>query len=296
MTELYSAGDIDKVSRAILKGSRAWGVLPTPVDKIVDFTELIVNKQIDISKVHDGYLHRAPDALFRALGKLRGLFDRSKKTIYLDLSQIPTRRNFVKLHEIGHGVLPWQQTVYEVLEDDDDSLSQHAIEEFEQEANYFASVTLFQHEIFFNELKKLHLGIDAAVDLSKRFGASLHATLRKYIEQSPKRCALLVLDKPPAIRSVPEFPKRNFFASSRFFSTFGTIEWPEVFGLEWSFAKDYRSNRKGILPGTVEIATANGTVTFHYQFFNNHYNGLVFLFPTGEKQSSRINLVLTSAR
>jgi len=296
MTELPSARDIDKISQAILKGSRAWGILPTPVDKIVDFTELVINKQIDISKVHEGYLQRAPEALFRALGKLRGLFDRSRKTIYLDLSQLPTRRNFVKLHETGHGVLPWQQTIYEVLEDDDDSLSQHAIEEFEQEANYFASVTLFQHEIFFSELKKLHLGIDAAVALSKRFGASLHATLRKYIEQSPKRCALLVLDKASPIQSIPEFPKRNFFASSRFLTTFGAIEWPELFGLEWSFAKDYYSNRKGIIPGTVEIGTGNGAECFHYQFFNNHYNGLVFLFPVGEKQSSKIDLILTTAR
>ncbi|HEY4064665.1 MAG TPA: ImmA/IrrE family metallo-endopeptidase [Puia sp.] len=296
MTELPSADDIDKISRSILKGSHAWGIFPTPVDKIVNFTELVINKQIDISKVHEGYLQRAPEALFRALGKLRGLFDRSRKTIYLDFSQLPTRRNFVKLHETGHGVLPWQQTIYEVLEDDDDSLSQNAIEEFEQEANYFASVTLFQHEIFFNELKKFHMGIDAAVALSKRFGASLHATLRKYIEHSPKRCALLVLDKAPPIKSISGFPKRNFFASARFLATFGTIEWPEIFGLEWSFAKDYYSNRKGIIPGTVEIETGNGAECLQYQFFNNHYNGLVFLFPPGEKQSSKIDLILTSAR
>jgi Zn-dependent peptidase ImmA (M78 family) len=294
MNELPSAGDIDKISLAILKGSHAWGSFPTPVDQIVDFTELAANKRVDISKVHENYLQRAPAALFRALGKVRGLFDRTKKTIYLDLSQLPTRGNFVKLHETGHGVLPWQQKTYEVLEDDDDSLSLHVIEEFEREANYFASVTLFQHEIFFAELKKLHLGVDAAVALSKRFGASLHATLRRYIEHSPKRCALLVLNNVSHINSIPGFPKRNFFASSRFFRNFGDIEWPEVFGLEWSFAKDYYSNRKGILPGTVTVATGNGAECFHYQFFNNHYNGFVFLYPPGEKQSSRTNIIISS--
>ncbi len=294
--DLPSSGDIDKISLDILKRSKSWGVFPTPVDRIVDFSELLVNNQIDISTVQESYLQRAPAALFKALGKVRGLFDRTKKTIYLDLSQLPTRKNFVKLHETGHGVLPWQQKIHEIIEDDDHSLSAHANEEFEMEANYFASVTLFQHGRFKDEMKKLNLGIDAAMHLAKLFGASVHATLRRFVESSTKRCALIVLEKSTGVIATLGFIKRNFITSDRFDKTFGKIDLPDSFGLEWDFVKAYHYRRKGIVSGEVNIATQNGTEAFVFQFFNNSYNGFVLLYPVGERQSSRTTIIIAESK
>jgi Zn-dependent peptidase ImmA (M78 family) len=295
MTELPSSTDIEKISYDILKGSKAWGVFPTPVDKIVNYSELIINNQVDISNVHESYLHKATNALFKAISKVRGLLDRRKKTIYLDLSQLPTRRNFVKLHEVGHGVLPWQVKVHDVIDDDDDSLSPYVVDEFEAEANYFASVTLFQHEAFLSELKKLNLNMEASLHLAKRFGGSIHATLRRYIQCSPKRCALLVLEKASSGTSILNCSKKGYFASEKFEKAFGQIDWPDEFDSTWDFATTYFLGRKGIIPGSLTLQTANGDTVFNYQFFNNSYNGFVFLYPAGEKQSSRTKIIVSES-
>ena len=295
MIELLSKTDIDKISLNILKGSKAWGKLPTPVDSIVEYSELVVNSSIDISKVHESYIQKAPRALFKALEKVRGLFDRKKKLIYLDLSQLPTRKNFVKLHETGHGVLPWQQGIHEVLEDDDDSLSAYVNEEFETEANYFASVTLFQHDRFLEEVRKLNLGIDSAMHLSKLFGASVHATLRTYVEKSSKRCALIVLDKMKSSDMLTlSVAQRNYFQSNSFSKAFGTLTMPESFDLSWPFTKEMLSRRRGIIKGQMVINTWGGNEEFNYQFFYNSYNGFVFVYPVGEKQSSKTQIIISN--
>lgn len=295
MTELPSSTDIEKISYDILKGSKAWGVFPTPVDKIVNYSELIINNQVDISSVHESYLDKATNALFKAISKVRGLLDRRKKMIYLDLSQLPTRRNFVKLHEVGHGVLPWQVKVHDVIDDDDDSLSPYVVDEFEAEANYFASVTLFQHDHFISELKKLNLCIESSLHLAKLFGGSIHATLRRYIQCSPKRCALLVLEKASGRDSIRNCSKRGYFASSKFDETFGQIDWPDEFDSTWAFATMYFLGRKGVIPGSITLQTANGYTDFNYQFFNNSYNGFVFLYPVGEKQTSRTRIIVSES-
>ena len=180
------------------------------------------------------------------------------------------------------------------LDDDDESLSSETQEEFEQEANYFASITLFQHDRFYNELNKLNLSIESAMQLSKIFGASIHATLRRYVENSKNRCALIVLEN---ISSRGEFVKCNLkdkFQSPKFTSSFGDLEIPAELGYKWPFVKDYYFQRKLNKAGSVNFTTDNGIVEFTYQFFNNRYNGLVFIFPKGEKKSSRTKIIITN--
>ena len=181
MCAIQSIKDIEKISLEILKDSKSLDVFPTPIDRIVSYVDLKVSSNIDISQIHEGYKSKYPDALLRALSKVRGLLDRKEKKVYLDLTQLDSRKNFVKLHEVGHDVLPWQQRCFDVLDDDDESLKLDAREEFEAEANFFASVTLFQHDRFTSAISKYPLDIDAPIQLSTFFGASIHATLRRYV-------------------------------------------------------------------------------------------------------------------
>lgn len=292
MIELASAKDIEKISYEILRNSKSLGILPTPIEDILAYSELIVNNKIDISKIHESYLDKASNALFKALSKVRGLLDRKKKIIYLDLSQLPTRRNFVKLHEVGHAVLPWQAKVHDVLDDDDDTLSPYVIDEFEAEANYFASVTMFQQDVFIDELAKLNLSMESNMFLAKLFGASIHATLRRYVQCSPKRCALLILENTGSTLGFT-CAKKAFFASQKFIETFGEINLPEIFDFNWDFALTYYTRRKGIIPGILTLQTNEDLSDFTYQFFNNSYNGFVLLFPIGEKQRSKTNFIIT---
>ena len=171
MNEVTSKNDIEKISYEILKGSKCFDIFPTPVDRIVEYTELVVHSGIDLSKIQPSYLSRATDALKRALNKVRGALDRKEKIIYLDSSIKASKKNFVKLHEVGHEVLPWQHSIYEALEEDDNTLNIETREEFEMEANLFASTTLFQCDRFYSEMDKLGLSINSSMQLAKQFGA-----------------------------------------------------------------------------------------------------------------------------
>lgn len=294
MVDIHSRKDIDKISYEILRNSKSFDVFPTPIDKIAEFSELIIKKDIDISQVHESYLQKASSVLKSALSKVSGLFDHKQKTIYLDLSQLPTKRNFVQLHEIGHGVLYWQTDVYDFMDDDDQSLNGEYTEEFEAEANYFASVTLFQHDRFDHEAKKYGLGIEASMTISKHFGASIHATLRRYVETSKKRCALVVLENISGKGQPPKCNIKSINESARYIEDFGLLTLPQELGFTWEFVKDYYFKRRLKMDGKIKIKTDNGTIDFHYHFFYNGYNGFVFLYPIGEKKSATTKIIIAN--
>ena len=293
MLDLHTQKDIEKVSLEILKGSKSLDVFPTPIDQIVTYSELTVRNDVDVSKIHEDYISRATDALRGALSKVRGLLDRSEKTIYLDLSQHKSKKGFVKLHEVGHHVLPWQKNIHDYFDDDDDSLAEHENENFESEANYFASVTLFQHDRFIDELNKYRLEIEAPMQMAKVFGASVHATLRRYVECSKNRCALLVLENITSKGMFPKCSLRDKFQSVKFTKTFGELDIPIELGYTWEFVKDFYHRRKFKKDGSITLSTQNGEADFNYHFFFNGYNAFVFLFPIGEKKSSRTKIVVT---
>jgi Zn-dependent peptidase ImmA (M78 family) len=292
MVDLPAKNDIEKISFEVLKNSKSLDIFPTPVDKIVAYSELIVRKDLDVSKIHPSYVDKANRILKRALSKVRGLFDRKQKTIYLDLSQGFNRKNFVKLHETAHGILPWQKKINDILGDDEHTLSPEANEEFEMEANYFASVTLFQHDRFLSELTTLNLSIDAAMHLAKHFGASIHASLRRYVDCSKNRCALLVLEN-LVKTSKPYCGIRNFLASPSFAKDFGEIVFPPKVDYSWQFVQHYCHGRKFIRDGNIELTTKNGVVKFTYQFFNNGYNAFILFFPVGEQKKSKTTIIVS---
>ena len=290
MLELQSKKDIEKISYEILKSSKSLDVFPTPIDKIVSYAELSVNSGIDLSKIQSGYFSKIPDVLKKAIGKLQGALDIRKKEIYLDLSVNVSKQKFVKLHEVGHNVLTWQQKTYEILEDDENTLDADTHEEFEAEANFFASATLFQQDRFLFEMDKLGLGIDSAIYLSNFFGASKHAAIRRYVEYSKNKCALLVLKDRTTCGAI----LRDKFQSKNFTKTFGEISVPSEIDRVYPFVHDYCCNRKLKKDGLVSLPTKNGVVDFTYHLFNNSYNAFVFLFPVGEKKSTRTKFIISA--
>lgn len=292
MFDLTSRNDIENISLELLKESHSLDVFPTPVKAIIDCASLSLNEDIDLSKIDQRFVDKITEDLriefTQSIGLVRGFIDRTDKIIYLDQQQQKSRQNFVKLHEVGHHVLYWQKGILDHL-DDDDSLKIDAELEFEAEANYFASTTLFQHDRFISEMDKHGLSIKVAMALAKRFGASTHAALRRYVELSSNRCALLVLEKITERGVHPECFKKDFFKSSSFIETFGDVSLPERFGYKWEFVKDYYFKKKYHERGEINLTTSNGLADFYYHFFNNKYNAFVFLFPIGEVKSTKTN-------
>jgi Zn-dependent peptidase ImmA (M78 family) len=292
MVEITSKKDIEKISFDLLKHSKALDKFPTQVNHIINYAELVINKDVDLSKIDESFISKTSKGLKNLMSNVRGFLDRREKIIYLDLAQGPTRRNFVALHEAGHNLLPWQHDIMEFM-DYDATLDPETDEEFEAEANYFASITLFQHDRFDSEISKLPLSLESVTHLSKQFGASVHATFRRYVARSKKRCALLVLQNISPKGNMPLCEFRDYFSSESFENDFGIIEWLQQFGYTWPFVQDYYHKRRFKVDGEICLETKGGSVEFAYHFFNNTYNAFVFIFPKGEKIKSRTKFIVS---
>ncbi|WP_281296956.1 ImmA/IrrE family metallo-endopeptidase [Flavobacterium limnophilum] len=303
MIDDFTRKEIEKISHNILKESKSFDIFPTPVDKILSYSNFAVDNKIDLQNIDDSFFDSFKEklvdpskkALLHALSKIKGFFYREEKIIYIDvnLDKNLGKKNFVKLHEIGHGVLSWQDEVILAL-DNDETLSEEYDEQFEAEANYFASVTLFQHERFLEECEKLNLGLGAVMALSKKFGASVHSAFRNYVLQSKNRCALLVLNHPINQNGFTNtLTTRDLFYSKKFSQEIGELTLPNEFGFKWAFVQDFKFKKKFLENGTISLMTKDGEqLKASYHFFNNTYNSFVFIFPKGEKNRSKTKIIL----
>jgi Zn-dependent peptidase ImmA (M78 family) len=289
MNDLLSANDIEKITYDILKQSKCFDVYPTPVDKIIAFSELYVDTHTGIHSIPNNYISKNVDVLKKALRKVYGALDRRKKIIYLEPDLKIYKQNFIKLHEVGHDVLPWQKKTFEFI-DDDQTVHADTEIEYEREANFFASATLFQLDRFEEMVSNLPLELKTTMLLAKKFGSSIHAAIRRYAENSKKRCSLLILDKLP--NSTSELKKRNYFKSGFFTKDFGNLELPEVLNTEWPFVQDFFIGKKFHDSGLMTLITDDGDIDFEYHFFNNTYNVFVFILPEGERIKTRTKIYL----
>jgi hypothetical protein len=284
--------DIDKIAFDALTKSGALGQFPTPVDKVVHYADLRVNSKVDLSVVPEHYLAKFGLVLKRAITKVRGVLVRGERVVLLDNEQSAQRKNFVKLHETGHELLWWQNKLINCL-DDDETLDSQTKEVFEAEANYFASAVLFQQQFFSDKLLTMPLSVSSARALSKDFGASVHATLRRYVEHNPRRCLLLVLNKERPIGfGWPKITLRNSLQSPSFTSEFGTLNWDTELSTDFPFVQEYMDGRRD-LQSEITILTDDGHIDCTYHFFNNSYNGFVLIYPKGEAIKSRTTFVFS---
>src|SRR5579872_7264391 len=171
MTEVALKQDIEQYSMDLLKQSKALDAFPTPVERIVACADLIVSREVDLAHHKDSFLSKVTNSVSSTWDHLRGFLDRKEKIIYLDKSVSVSRQNFVKLHETGHGILPWQGPIL-MCADNDDTLAPYVKEAFEAEANYFASATYFQQDRFDREIREMGVGMQPAMAAAKKFGAS----------------------------------------------------------------------------------------------------------------------------
>ncbi len=285
-----TAKALDTIAYNLLKGAKALGVFPTPVDRIVAEAELSIDRGVDLSRIEPSFLERFGSGFSRTMKKFLGICDIRQKVIYLDHSQKESRNNFITLHETIHGVSPWQRDLLAAM-DDEQSLNPDVKEIFEREANYGASSLLFQLHHFDDEAAKLPLTIKSPQALAQKFGGSAHAAIRRYVQRSAKRCAVLVLH-PPQQNGQFGARFRNYFQSDSFTAEFGDISWPDFCTLPLPFVSDLKFNRRFHEKGKILLLTIDGSLTeFEYHFFNNTFNAFVFILPKGERIRSRVRIV-----
>ena len=227
--------DGDKIreeARRALEEADAFGVFPTPVHQIMEAANL---EEMPEEALDEGFLKSirkkagtSTKALKRALSKVLGVFDSTAGLVYVGRVEYPARKLFLRLHETAHGWLKWQRDTYKIVEDCEQTISPDIADRFDAEANLFASETLFQLDTFTEQANDEPFGLRAPLKVSKRFGASAYASIRRYVNTSDRCCAVVILNQ--LERNVGmsfRAEVRRIVASRSFLETMGDIELPK---------------------------------------------------------------------
>lgn len=254
---------VRKEAEKLLYEAGAIGRFPTPVDDIMSAAKVVVAPE---NVLDEGFLKRmrrkASAALKQALSKVLGIFDATARLVFLDYSLGPSKKNFIKLHEAGHGVLPWQRGLYAVVEDCEKSLAPEVAETFDREANNFATEVLFQLDGFITEARDYSFGLKCPMNLSRKYGASVYASLRQYVRKSDRECVVIVLDA-PVIVPLDGFKAalRRVVSSPLFEEKFGQLTLPVEFTPDDKIGSMIPvGNRKMTGPRELELYDRNGTM------------------------------------
>jgi hypothetical protein len=270
-----------------LKVAGALGCFPTPVSDVMAAARLTLSNE-DV--LNDGFLARirkkvsdAGGALKRALTKVWGVIDVTARLVYIDKSVLVVKQTFLKLHEVAHAILPWQQKIYAVVEDCEKTLAPEISEQFDREANAFASEVLFQLDAFTHEAADHPVGLKTPLNLSKRYGASLYSTIRRYVSTNHRSCAVLVLD-PPELKTGDGFVcnLRRVIASPSFESLVGHVEWAETVTPDDAIGEFVPIGRKMSRPRSLRIMNADN-VAFDCvaEAFTQTYHVFILIHSVG---------------
>ena len=219
-----------EAERALAKAD-ALGCFPTPVAEIMAAAEV---EEAPDDVLDLGFLTRmrkkAGATLKQALSKVIGLFDAKARLIFIDRSLHAKRKIFIRLHETAHAFLGWQRDLYAVVEDCERTLAPELAELFDREANVFASEVLFQLDGFIEEASSYKFGLNIPLELAEKYGASIHASIRQYVSQNPRACAVLILEPPKVIpRNGFKADLRRVVVSPCFTEKFGELNCPDCF-------------------------------------------------------------------
>src|SRR5207245_6072117 len=132
-----------------LRRARAVGVFPTPIDRLIAVTG--VQELESIEDARESFMEQSTThvrAVFAsAMAKIRGFADLVGGRTFTAPDATDVQKRWIRLHELGHQSIPWQN-VRPAYADDRFSLSSQCEEIFDREANDFASELLFQGERF----------------------------------------------------------------------------------------------------------------------------------------------------
>jgi Zn-dependent peptidase ImmA (M78 family) len=258
--------DVVKYSDLLLKKASAYGRFPTPINDLVKAAQLEVARESVLEKVGLADVYRrlpnclklAPDKIKRAAEKIIGLLDRGDRAIHLDPTLHKKRQLYVTVHEIAHDFLPHQRKSFDILADSDHELDPATNDQYEREANCFASEVLFQGNGFTLEAADSDLAIKVALELSKKYGPSVYASLRRYVSTHHRPCALLVFDPPVQLVGQGQvMGLRRMIVSPEFYRQFDTQSWPKVSDEQCFFFRN-RPPHKFTAPRKREFIDRNG--------------------------------------
>jgi len=241
---------IRKQADLLLRRASAYGRFPTPIPDLVKAAELEVETEMAFDEQGIGELYRVlpnnqklnVEVLKKAIGKVEGILHREDKTIFIDKTLHKSRQKFLTLHEVGHHDLPWQKSSFKILEDSEGELDESTRDQFEREANCFASDVWFQLDTFTSDARDSDFGIGPPIKLlTKRYGTSCYSTLRRYVNVYGRASALVVCDVDKS--TTGSLTVRRILESSEFLQQLGSLTLPSRLGPESFFYRNMPVNK-----------------------------------------------------
>lgn len=286
--------DVTRRARSLLREADVGHKLPTPVDDIVARAGLVVSSDATLNEDHADFFAASQEyanalsgssygTLKSALRKTWGLIDLRDSTIYIDQAVSAQKQAFLKLHEVGHKVLPWQRDTYLFL-DDEKTLHPEVNRLYERQANLFAAEMLFQADRFALHSHDLPLELVTPLDLSRKYGASAHATIRRYVEVSQRCCSAVVLKRTENLTNGdPMLHVVYDVRSARFARQFEGLRWPTYLSLDSSLAEALLMGHRYLKGGSLVLADCDGRAKeCGFQVYQNRYEAFAFVFPLSE--------------
>lgn len=267
------------VAERALQWADAVDKLPTPLDALAATAG--IERIVDAEQLPEAVSAKKPRLWKRILGAI--VFP--EKTIYVDRQhQIAQRANFTQAHEIAHTLLPWHETAF--LLDDEQQLFYGTKEELELEANFAAAHLIFQGRRYHERALQDEISIATPIELANHYGASLHASIRYYVEGHPDPVAVIVAGRYTQFDGT--LPIWTSFESDLFLARFGRLV-DQVPGSALA-VNDADSplgriagavrDEPGIVSEVVNLLNLNGDVKrFNAEGFFNQYSVFIFVSP-----------------
>jgi Zn-dependent peptidase ImmA (M78 family) len=260
----------------LLREAEADGVLPTPIERLIDVARIENIDELPEQKFFESLPAKARAIFQQTVQKLRGVADLRERAIYVRRDKNPFRERFARGHELGHQVMPWHNVDPAYL-DDAETLSANVKALFEREANFFSSQVIFQGDNFRSLARDHASSFEAIFQLADDHAASRQATAWRFVEEQDEAVALAQYYRSEAAdQSGGRILRRwNVVASPNFRKRFIGLDLPAAISSDHEWARGLHSD---VPPqGTIRLGVEGELVTFHWQAWWNNYAILVLL-------------------
>lgn len=203
---------VEAIAERALQAAGVAGEIPTPLAEVSKVAGIVASRAID--ELPDEILSQKPGRWKKVVGAV--LF--ADKTIYVDRRLHERRVTFTEAHEIAHMLIPWHETAFRL--DDESRLFYDTREELEGEANAAAAHLLFQGHRY-HERADSNLTLSAPIALAESHGASMHASIRYFVERHDDQVAVLLCGRYEQFDGT--LPIWHSFESDRFLQRYGRL-------------------------------------------------------------------------
>lgn len=288
--EMAPKRKIRRYARGALSAAGIGDVSFVPVDQVAAAVNL---HRSDLFELGEDAPKRIRDIVKKLRGTVLGLLAIDERKYFVDRSMSVPRQRFTEGHEIGHDALPWHQAAF--WGEDQTTLDPGTKVVLEGEANQFAAELLFGAGRFSDQADQYAPGLEVPLFLSGEYGVSVHAAIRKYVEDSAHPIAVLTLGRyPNRTGSVKRFDGQTFESSKfaekygpvagLFESTVGASTYPELSAL--------LSLQTGSVPTCeVTLETTRGLTKFQAEGFTNGRLSFIVLHKPNRFAGQKLRLI-----